>query len=124
MAAAVLLTGATGYIGGRLLRHFEEAGRPVRCLARNPERLQATRSTTEVVPGDCLDEESLDLALVGVDSAYSLVHSMSNANTRSFTSGLAVGTVRAGIGRHGRSVFLPRRVRRRKGSARPSGESA
>ena len=77
MDAAVLLTGATGYIGGRLLRHFEEAGRPVRCLARNPERVQATRSTTEVVQGDCLDEESLDLALAGVDSAYYLVHSMS-----------------------------------------------
>ena len=75
--APVLLTGATGYIGGRLLRHFEEAGRPVRCLARNPERVQATRSTTEVVQGDCLDEASLDLALAGVDSAYYLVHSMS-----------------------------------------------
>ena len=77
MDAPVLLTGATGYIGGRLLRHFEEAGRPVRCLARNPERVRATRSTTEVVQGDCLDEASLDLALAGVDSAYYLVHSMS-----------------------------------------------
>ena len=77
MDARVLLTGATGYIGGRLLRHFEEAGRPVRCLARNPERVRANRSTTEVVQGDCLDEESLDLALAGVDSAYYLVHSMS-----------------------------------------------
>jgi uncharacterized protein YbjT (DUF2867 family) len=48
MDALVLLTGATGYIGGRLLRHFEEAGRQVRCLARNPERVRATRSTTEV----------------------------------------------------------------------------
>ena len=77
MDAPVLLTGATGYIGGRLLRHFEGAGRPVRCLARNPERVRATRSTTEVVHGDCLDEESLDLALAGVGSAYYLVHSMS-----------------------------------------------
>src|SRR6187549_3397594 len=77
MDGPVLLTGATGYIGGRLLRHFEEAGRPVRCLARNPERVRATRSTTEVVQGDCLDEASLDLALAGVDSAYYLVHSMS-----------------------------------------------
>ena len=66
MDAPVLLTGATGYIGGRLLRHFEEAGRPVRCLARNPERVRATRSTTEVVLGDCLDEESLDLGFRGV----------------------------------------------------------
>ncbi len=77
MDTRVLLTGATGYIGGRLLRHFEGAGRPVRCLARNPERVRATRSTTEVVRGDCLDEESLDFALAGVDSAYYLVHSMS-----------------------------------------------
>ena len=77
MDAPVLLTGATGYIGGRLLRHFEEAGRPVRCLARNPERVKATRSTTEVVQGDCLDEASLGLALAGVKSAYYLVHSMS-----------------------------------------------
>ena len=77
MDARVLLTGATGYIGGSLLRHFEEANRPVRCLARNPERVQATRSMTEVVEGDCLDEASLDFALAGVDSAYYLVHSMS-----------------------------------------------
>jgi uncharacterized protein YbjT (DUF2867 family)/uncharacterized protein YndB with AHSA1/START domain len=77
MDGPVLLTGATGYIGGRLLQHFEEAGRPVRCLARNPERVRATRLTTEVVQGDCLDQDSLDLSLAGVDSAYYLVHSMS-----------------------------------------------
>src|SRR4029079_4270889 len=77
MDAPVLRTGATGYIGGRLLRHLEEAGRPVRCLARNPDRVQANRSTTEVVQGDCLDEEPLNLVLAGVDSAYYLVHSMS-----------------------------------------------
>jgi len=77
MDATVLVTGATGYIGGRLLRYFEAAGRRVRCLARNPERVRATRSTTEVVQGDCLDEDSLGSALAGVDSAYYLVHSMS-----------------------------------------------
>jgi len=77
MDGPVLLTGATGYIGGRLLRHFEEAGRHVRCLARNPRHVRTTRSTTEVVRGDCLDEESLDRALTGVDTAYYLVHSMS-----------------------------------------------
>jgi uncharacterized protein YbjT (DUF2867 family) len=93
MDAPVLLTGATGYIGGRLLRRFEEAGRPVRCLARSPERVRATRSTTEVVPGDCLDEESLDLALAGVDSAYYLVHSMS------------VGADFAAVGRHAAANF-------------------
>ena len=40
--SAILLTGATGYIGGRLLRRLEEGGRAVRCLARHPERLSTT----------------------------------------------------------------------------------
>ncbi len=76
MSAGILLTGATGYIGGRLLRRFVEGGRAVRCLAREPARLSATARTTEVVQGDCLDEASLDRALAGVHSAYYLVHSM------------------------------------------------
>ncbi len=42
MSASILLTGATGYIGGRLLRRFEEGGRAVRCLVREPARLRAT----------------------------------------------------------------------------------
>jgi uncharacterized protein YbjT (DUF2867 family) len=77
VGATVLLTGATGYIGGRLLRSLEAAGHTVRCLARQPERVAATRPTTEIVRGDCLDEASLDAALVGVHTAYYLVHSMS-----------------------------------------------
>jgi uncharacterized protein YbjT (DUF2867 family) len=76
MQPDVLLTGATGYVGGHLLRHFEESGRAVRCVARQPERIEPGRQTTEVVPGDCLDEASLDRALAGVHSAYYLVHSM------------------------------------------------
>jgi len=76
MKADILLTGTTGYIGGRLLRHFEEAGRAVRCVARQPNQIARRRPTTEVVPGDCLDEASLDRAFAGVHSAYYLVHSM------------------------------------------------
>src|SRR5215203_1951185 len=76
MGAGILITGATGYIGGRLLRRFEEDGRAVRCLVRDPARLGATAATTEVVQGNCLDEPSLDRALAGVHSAYYLVHSM------------------------------------------------
>jgi uncharacterized protein YbjT (DUF2867 family) len=72
----ILLTGATGYVGGRLLQRFEEGGRPVRCLVRDRARFGERRSTTEVVTGDCLDEASLDRALDGVHSAYYLVHSM------------------------------------------------
>ena len=74
----ILMTGATGYIGGRLLRALEDRGRVVRCLARRPENVAAGRTTTEVVTGDCLDEASLDRALAGVDTAYYLVHSMAS----------------------------------------------
>src|SRR6185436_618641 len=76
MKPDVLLTGATGYIGGRLLRHFEEAGRAVRCVARQPEKITPGRLTTEVVQGDCFDEASLVRAFADVQSAYYLVHSM------------------------------------------------
>jgi uncharacterized protein YbjT (DUF2867 family)/lipocalin/ligand-binding SRPBCC domain-containing protein len=74
----ILLTGASGYIGSRLLRVLEEEGCAVRCLARQPERVAAEWPTTEVVAGDCLDEASLDAAMQGVDQAYYLVHSMAS----------------------------------------------
>src|SRR6185436_3018233 len=76
MNDTVLLTGATGYIGGRLLRRLEEDGATVRCLARHPDRVHATKATTTIVRGDCLDETSLDPAFAGVQVAYYLVHSM------------------------------------------------
>ena len=76
MDVSILLTGATGYIGGRLLRSLEEGGHAVRCLARQPEKVAPIKLTTEVVAGDCLDEASLDGALAGVRCAYYLVHSM------------------------------------------------
>jgi len=73
----ILLTGATGYVGGRLLHVFEAAGRPVRCVARRPDDLRArVAPTTEVVRGDVLDRASLDAAMPGVATAYYLVHSM------------------------------------------------
>jgi uncharacterized protein YbjT (DUF2867 family) len=76
----VLLTGATGYVGGRLLRRLEEQGCRVRCLARRPEFLRArVGPATEVVGGDVLDAASLQPALRGVDTAYYLVHSMGTA---------------------------------------------
>jgi uncharacterized protein YbjT (DUF2867 family) len=76
MGASILLTGATGYVGGRLLRSLEEGGHAVRCLARQPAKVAPTTATTEVVAGDCLDEASLNRALTGVQFAYYLVHSM------------------------------------------------
>jgi uncharacterized protein YbjT (DUF2867 family)/lipocalin len=78
MTARVLLTGASGYIGSRLLGQLEERGCTVRCLARQPARVAASRGTTEVVAGDCLDRASLDTAMKGVDQAFYLVHSMAS----------------------------------------------
>jgi uncharacterized protein YbjT (DUF2867 family) len=76
-APLILLTGATGYVGGRLLAALEQAGRRVRCLARRPEYLQArVAAGTQVVPGDVFDEAALRQALAGVHAAYYLVHSL------------------------------------------------
>ena len=71
------MTGATGYIGGRLVPVLEAAGVRLRCLARQPAALASRVSpTTEVVAGDLFDPASLDRALAGIDVAYYLVHSM------------------------------------------------
>jgi uncharacterized protein YbjT (DUF2867 family) len=73
----ILLTGATGYIGGRLLKALEASGRRIRCLARRPEFLQARAGpATEVTAGDCLKRSTLGPAMAGVHTAYYLVHSM------------------------------------------------
>jgi uncharacterized protein YbjT (DUF2867 family) len=77
MSGTVLLTGATGYIGGRLLRRLEAASRPVRCLARHPEYLSPRiASSTSVVQGDVLDPSTLPAAMEGVETIVYLVHSM------------------------------------------------
>ncbi len=76
-AEHLLLTGATGYVGGRLLTALESRGVRVRCLSRRPEHLVArVAPTTEVVAGDCLDPASLVPAFQGIDLAVYLVHSL------------------------------------------------
>lgn len=74
----VLVTGATGYIGGRLVARLLDAGYAVRCLARDPQRLQgrAWASHVEIAQGDVLDPASLPPALAGVEVAFYLVHSL------------------------------------------------
>ena len=73
----ILLTGATGYVGGRLLTLLEEQGCRVRCLSRRPESLaDRVADSTEVVAGDLLQPGSLAAALAGVHTAYYFVHSM------------------------------------------------
>ena len=66
----ILLTGATGYVGGRLLDALQQRGRAIRCIARRPERLQGRLGPhTEVVAGDVCEQASLTRALTGVDTA-------------------------------------------------------
>lgn len=74
----VLVTGATGYIGGRLVPKLLKLGYQVRVFVRNPERL-AGRSwlkDVEVVTGDVLNTDSLPAAMSGIQYAYYLIHSM------------------------------------------------
>src|SRR3954452_18478201 len=72
-----LLTGATGYIGGRLMRRLVADGRQVRAPARNPERLAG--GPVEAVRGDVISGDGLHEALDGCETAYYLVHSMAHA---------------------------------------------
>ncbi len=76
----ILVTGATGYIGGRLAPRLVISGYRVRCLARHPERLSGRpwARMTEIVKGDVYRNEGLSEALAGVDAAYYLIHSMAD----------------------------------------------
>lgn len=78
----VLVTGATGYIGGRLIPRLLDAGHQVRAMARDPDRLAGRRwaARVEVVAGDLLDPTSLRPALEGCQAAYYLVHSMGSGD--------------------------------------------
>ncbi|MFN2195916.1 MAG: SDR family oxidoreductase [Anaerolineales bacterium] len=77
-AQKILVTGATGYIGGRLVPRLLEAGFSVRVLVRDPARLQGRDwlSQVEVCVGDVFDEPSLTQAMQAIDLAYYLIHSM------------------------------------------------
>src|SRR5919107_2192188 len=73
-----LVTGATGYVGGRLIERLRAEGRPLRALARSPARLEPLEGV-EPVQGDLLKGDGLEEALDGVETAYYLVHSMEAA---------------------------------------------
>jgi uncharacterized protein YbjT (DUF2867 family) len=76
MNKLVLVTGVTGYIGGRLVPRLVEAGYRVRCLVRDAARLQGYLwlDQVEVSEGDALDPASLLKAMQGVSVAYYLIH--------------------------------------------------
>jgi uncharacterized protein YbjT (DUF2867 family) len=78
----ILVTGATGYIGGRLVPRLLELGYRVRCLVRDPARLQGRpwQDAVEIAVGDVLQPETLGSAMQGVQAAYYLVHSMAGGS--------------------------------------------
>ncbi|MGW5422027.1 SDR family oxidoreductase [Streptomyces sp. NPDC003943] len=92
-----LVTGASGYIGGRLVPELLDSGYRVRCLARHPAKLRDFPWTAraEIVRGDVTDAASLREALAGVDVAYYLVHSMNSTADFENTDRLAARTFAA-----------------------------
>jgi uncharacterized protein YbjT (DUF2867 family) len=100
----VLVTGATGYIGGRLVPRLLADGHRVRCMARDPSRLAGRPwPGVEVVAGDALDPASLERALAGVDAAYYLIHSLAagergfEERDRAAARNFGAAAVRAGV---------------------------
>lgn len=77
MSKLILLTGATGYVGGRLLTRRVQEGYRVRCLAREPNYLRGRISAdVELARGDLLDAPLLAPPMENVDAGFYLVHSM------------------------------------------------
>lgn len=104
LPGTILLTGASGYIGGRLLPRLERSGFHVRCLTRRPDELRdRVAPSTEIAEADVLDSESLGAALEGVDTAHYLVHSMRGGhfeeNDRRAAENFARAADRAGVSR-------------------------
>jgi uncharacterized protein YbjT (DUF2867 family) len=87
MRGSILVTGATGFIGGRLARRLTAEGWQVRALVRDPASAPARALESagiEVHVGDVLRPRSLRDSLLGVDMAYYLVHSMGRGNPRDY----------------------------------------
>jgi uncharacterized protein YbjT (DUF2867 family) len=109
-APLILVTGATGYIGGRLVPRLLELGYRVRCLVRDPARLQGRpwQADVEIVGGDVLQPASLAPAMTGVHAAYYLVHSLGSGadfHQRDLAAAASFGAAAAAAG-VGRIIYL------------------
>ncbi|WP_433613963.1 SDR family oxidoreductase [Dactylosporangium sp. CA-139114] len=100
-----LVTGATGYVGGRLVPRLLAAGHEVRCLTRDPRRLRDVpwADRVEIVPGDVAEDEGLAEAMRGVEVAYYLVHALGQESfedvDRLSALNFAIACERAGVER-------------------------
>ncbi|WP_327668236.1 MULTISPECIES: SDR family oxidoreductase [unclassified Streptomyces] len=101
-----LVTGASGYIGGRLVPELLASGHHVRCLARSPAKLRdhPWAGDVEVAQGDLTDRDSLAAALSGIDVAYYLVHALGTGKDfertdREMATAFAEEARRAGVRR-------------------------
>lgn len=103
-ALRVLVTGATGYIGGRLVTELLAGGHEVVCLVRNPAKLpRSWAHRVTVVTGDVGDDAAVSEAATGADAAYYLVHSMSSTpdfreHDRRMAESFRDGCAAAGVG--------------------------
>ena len=105
----IFVTGASGYIGGRLVPRLLDAGYRVRCLARSPKKLEsrawASNPRVQIVTGDVADTGTLIEAMQGCGPAYYLVHSMLASGDeyaeqdRRLATGFASAAAAAGIER-------------------------
>ncbi|HVM53844.1 MAG TPA: SDR family oxidoreductase [Acidimicrobiales bacterium] len=101
----ILVTGATGYIGGRLVPRLLAEGRSVRCLVRDPRRVAGRGwQDVDVIGGDVADAEALAVAMRSVDVAYYLVHSMAGSESfrdrdRELAAKFAAAASHAGVRR-------------------------
>lgn len=91
----ILVTGATGFVGGHLVRRLRKGGLPVRALVRNPEKARSLEGLgVEIVAGDISDTASLDVAVKGVDRVIHLVGIIQEAAGATFRGIHVEGTRR------------------------------
>ena len=108
-ADVICVTGATGYVGGRLVPALLEAGYRVRCLVREPRKLDARpwrhHPHVEVIAGELAETAAVTAALEGCQAAYYLVHSMASTGgayaqrDRELAAGFAQAAQEAGLPR-------------------------